>query len=60
MSSAELSPSYYRARYYDPSIGRFLSEDPTGFNAGNNFYAYVENDQPIRAILLDCAHRVPL
>src|SRR5579863_9444604 len=44
MSSAELSPSYYRARYYDPSIGRFLREDPTGFNAGNNFYAYVEND----------------
>jgi RHS repeat-associated protein len=22
---------YYRARYYDPTIGRFISEDPIGF-----------------------------
>lgn len=35
---------YYRARYYDPEIGRFLSEDPLGFRAGVNFYAYVENN----------------
>ncbi len=35
---------YYRARYYDPEIGRFLSEDPLGFGAGINFYAYVENN----------------
>ena len=33
---------YYRARYYDPRLGRFISEDPMGFNAGDpNFYAYV-------------------
>jgi RHS repeat-associated protein len=31
---------YYRARYYDPSAGRFLSEDPTGFRAGINYYVY--------------------
>src|SRR5215469_11990327 len=36
--------SYYRARYYDPTTGRFLSEDPIGFVAGENFYSYVEND----------------
>jgi hypothetical protein len=24
-------PLYYRARYYDPNTGRFISEDPTGF-----------------------------
>jgi RHS repeat-associated protein len=24
---------YYRARYYDPKIGRFLSEDRSGFQA---------------------------
>jgi RHS repeat-associated protein len=31
---------YYRARWYDPQQGRFLSEDPAGFTAGVNFYAY--------------------
>jgi RHS repeat-associated protein len=35
---------YYRARFYDPSIGRFTSEDPKGFAAGINFYAYVSNN----------------
>lgn len=35
---------YYRARYYDPSVGRFLQEDSLGFNAGINFYAYVNNN----------------
>ena len=34
---------FYRARYFDPVAGRFLSEDPTGFNAGMDFYAYVSN-----------------
>ena len=39
------STSYYRARYYDPTVGRFISEDPLGFNGdGANFYSYVEND----------------
>src|SRR5262249_57332646 len=37
--------SYYRARYYDPKLGRFLSEDPIGFEGGDaNFYAYVFNN----------------
>ena len=31
---------YYRARYYDPHSGRFISEDPIGFAAGVNFYRY--------------------
>jgi RHS repeat-associated protein len=35
---------YYRARYYDPTGGRFLAEDPLGFAAGPDFYSYVEND----------------
>lgn len=35
--------SYYRARYYDPTNGRFVSGDPAGFSAGVNFYAYVWN-----------------
>jgi RHS repeat-associated protein len=39
---------YYRARYYDPMIGRFLTEDPKGFMAGVNFYTYAQNN-PINA-----------
>jgi RHS repeat-associated protein len=35
---------YYRARYYDPQIGRFASEDPARFFAGSNFYDYVLNN----------------
>lgn len=38
----------YRARYYDPKLGRFLSEDPIKFVAGINFYSYVKNN-PINA-----------
>jgi len=34
---------YYRARYYDPSSGRFLSEDPVRFRAGMSFYQYTRN-----------------
>ena len=34
----------YRARYYDANLGRFVSEDPVGFNSGTvNFYDYVGN-----------------
>lgn len=33
--------SYYRARYYDPGSGRFLTEDPLRFFTGDgNFYLY--------------------
>ena len=35
---------YYRARYYDPTIGRFIGEDPVRFRAGANFYRYVGNN----------------
>jgi len=35
---------YYRARYYHPSLGRFIREDPLGFAGGDvNRYAYILN-----------------
>ena len=40
---SETGLHYYRARYYDTSIGRFLQEDPLGFSGGRNFYFYVGN-----------------
>ena len=41
---------YYRARYYDPRTGRFISEDPAGFRAGDtNLSRYVANS-PTNAI----------
>ncbi len=35
---------YYRARFYDANIGRFVTEDPIGFGGGVNFYPYVQNN----------------
>jgi len=32
---------YYRARYYDPVLKRFISDDPIGIAGGTNLYAYV-------------------
>ena len=46
-AGTERANNYYRARYYDPKIGRFISEDPIGFEGGMNFYAYVFNN-PVR------------
>jgi RHS repeat-associated protein len=38
---------YYRARYYDAAIGRFVSVDPISFDAGDeNLYRYVGNSPP--------------
>lgn len=41
---------FYRARYYDPMEGRFISKDPIGFRGGGvNPYRYVENN-PVNQI----------
>ncbi|MCP3999409.1 MAG: RHS repeat-associated core domain-containing protein, partial [Gammaproteobacteria bacterium] len=41
---------YMRARYYDANTGRFISEDPIGFDGGDiNLYGYVLNN-PINKI----------
>ena len=36
----ETGLTYYRARYYDPTIGRFTQRDPIGLAGGINSYAY--------------------
>src|SRR5207248_998503 len=41
---ADLDLYDYRARYYDPHLGRFISEDPMSFAADDaNLYRYVGN-----------------
>ncbi len=44
---AEANLYFYRARYFDPNSGRFVSEDPIGFHGGVNFYRYVLNNPVI-------------
>jgi RHS repeat-associated protein len=40
----ELKLYHYRARVYNPDIGRFLQVDPVGYVDQINMYAYVGND----------------
>lgn len=35
---------HFGAREYDPSIGRWISKDPVGFDGGTNHFAYCEGD----------------
>jgi RHS repeat-associated protein len=47
---SETSLYFYRTRYYDPQVGRFLAEDPLGpTQEGPNLYAYVSNN-PIMSV----------
>jgi RHS repeat-associated protein len=36
----EVALYFYRARYYDPKVGRFVSEDPIGPEGGMHLFAY--------------------
>ena len=46
---AETGLYYYRARYYNPSLGRFLQTDPIGYGDGLNLYRYCRNN-PVRLV----------
>jgi RHS repeat-associated protein len=44
---SEIGLYYYRARYYDPGVGRFIGEDPLGLGGADaNLYRYVHNFVP--------------
>ena len=62
---AENGLYFYRARYYDPRIGRFISEDPIGLRGGINTYAYTFNSplnltDPLGLEVLVCSRPVDI
>ena len=40
---------YFGARYYNPLVGRFITQDPSGMIDGPNLYAYLNNN-PVNLI----------
>ena len=59
INSIETKTAYFNGvRYYDPSLQRFLGEDPIGLHSGDtNFYRYVLNNP---ANLTDPSGKNPL
>ncbi len=39
----EVVLQYNRARHYDPTVGRWINQDPVRFEDGANLYRYVGN-----------------
>ena len=41
----ETALHYNTFRYYDPALGRFVTQDPVGLFGGDNLYQYAKNTQ---------------
>jgi RHS repeat-associated protein len=40
----EVGLQYHQARHFDPTVGRWINQDPIGYEAGDvNLYRYVGN-----------------
>ena len=47
---------YYRARYYDPTLGRFTQRDPIGLAGGLNRYGYAKGNPQRACVSLKPRH----
>ena len=55
----ETNLHYNRFRYYDPAVGRFITQDPVGLLGGDNNYQYAKNPvswvDPLGLTSKDCS-----
>ena len=55
----EIGLIFFGRRYYHPELGRWITQDPEGFDHGPNLYAYVNNGPLTRCDLYGLAEFMP-